>query len=117
MIHIPRARYVHQSFLTSPFTTLYSLAFCLWHVTLRPLITSPRRAEANKGAAGRAPSGKRAFADLVLLNGPGSCVPIAYAAFLPRVRPTLLRGDTKAIFLGLTRVRRTYRYWACLAPS
>ena len=69
---IPRARKVHQSFLTAPITTLYSLAFCIWHMSLLPLFTNP--------------SQPQRFADLILMNGPGSCVPICLAAFLPRVR-------------------------------
>jgi beta-1,4-N-acetylglucosaminyltransferase len=74
ILRIPRARRVHQSYLTSPFTTLHSLAFCLWHVAVAPLLSS---STSGKG---------RCFADLILLNGPGSCVPIACSAFLPRVR-------------------------------
>ncbi|GAA5977791.1 hypothetical protein JCM21900_003991, partial [Sporobolomyces salmonicolor] len=70
ILRIPRARRVHQSYVTSPFTTLYSLAYCLWHISLAPL-----------RAGGRA---RRSFADLILLNGPGSCVPIAASAFLSR---------------------------------
>ncbi|GAA5884395.1 hypothetical protein JCM16303_003668 [Sporobolomyces ruberrimus] len=71
IMRIPRARKVHQSYLTSPFTTLYSLLFCLYHITLLPLfLPSPQ---------------DRKFSDLILLNGPGSCVPIAISAFLPRV--------------------------------
>ncbi|BGP15147.1 hypothetical protein JCM10213_005392 [Rhodosporidiobolus nylandii] len=69
ILRIPRARRVHQSYLTSPFTTLHSLAFCLWHISVAPLFLDPRRR----------------FADLILLNGPGSCVPIACSAFLPRL--------------------------------
>ncbi|POY73651.1 hypothetical protein BMF94_3186 [Rhodotorula taiwanensis] len=72
LLKIPRARRVHQSYLTSPFTTLYSLAFCLWHISLAPLLALNRER-------------KPVFADLVLLNGPGSCVPIACATFLPRI--------------------------------
>jgi beta-1,4-N-acetylglucosaminyltransferase len=64
---IPRARRVHQSFLTAPFTTLRSFAVCLRLVTLPCILL------------------KRDCPDIVLLNGPGSCVPIAIAAFLPRV--------------------------------
>ncbi|BGO90801.1 hypothetical protein NBRC10512_000136 [Rhodotorula toruloides] len=70
ILRIPRARRVHQSYLTSPFTTLYSLAYCLWHIAVAPLLDSRQR---------------RVFADVVLLNGPGSCVPIICAAFLPRL--------------------------------
>ncbi|SCZ99189.1 BZ3500_MvSof-1268-A1-R1_Chr7-1g09428 [Microbotryum saponariae] len=70
IFRIPRARKVHQSYLTSPFTTLYSLLYCLRFLTLAPLIRrSPRLV----------------FADVVLLNGPGSCVPIVLACFLPRL--------------------------------
>ncbi|KDE07955.1 hypothetical protein MVLG_01861 [Microbotryum lychnidis-dioicae p1A1 Lamole] len=70
IFRIPRAREVHQSYLTSPFTTLYSLLYCLRFITIAPLIQrSPRFV----------------FADVVLLNGPGSCVPIALACFLPRL--------------------------------
>jgi len=65
---IPRARRVHQSFLTAPFTTLQSFAVCFKVVTLPCLLSS------------------RHHPDIILLNGPGSCVPIAIAAFLPRVR-------------------------------
>lgn len=69
VLRIPRARRVLQSYLTSPFSTLYSLAYCLWHISFVPLVRSQRRV----------------FADAILLNGPGSCVPIAFSAFLPRV--------------------------------
>ena len=61
---------MHQSYVTSPFTTLYSFSCCLWHITVKPLVTR-----------------RRIFADLILLNGPGSCVTIAFAAFLPKVSP------------------------------
>lgn len=69
IINIPRARRVHQSYLTSPCTTLYSLVYCLYYIALQPLLSS-----------------NGIFADIVLINGPGSCVPIAYSAFLPKVR-------------------------------
>ncbi|KPV77577.1 glycosyltransferase family 1 protein, partial [Rhodotorula graminis WP1] len=74
ILRIPRARKVHQSYLTSPFTTLYSLASCVWHITLAPLLLPTSSTTV-----------RRVFADVVLLNGPGSCVPITLAAFLPRV--------------------------------
>jgi hypothetical protein len=67
VLELPRARRVHQSFWTAPFTTLYSLLWCLWHIVLLPSWSG------------------QPFADLLLLNGPGTCVPIAYSAFLLRV--------------------------------
>lgn len=75
ILWIPRARRVHQSYLTSPFTTLHSLAHCLWLVTLAPFMSKQLHDQPRR----------RVFADLILLNGPGSCVPIACAAFIPRV--------------------------------
>ena len=57
---LPRAREVHQSYLSSVFTTLQSFLrtlILLWKV--RP--------------------------ELVLANGPGTCVPVIYSAFLLRV--------------------------------
>ncbi|MBW0467922.1 hypothetical protein O181_007637 [Austropuccinia psidii MF-1] len=76
-VEIPRARKVHQSFLTTPFSTLYSLVFCFWFVTLQPIFST------------RIPG--RMFSEVIILNGPGSSVPIALAAFLRRFitgRPT-----------------------------
>lgn len=75
-VRIPRARRVHQSYLTSPFSTIHSLIFCLYHVCLRPIVVSN--------------DGRRRLADLILLNGPGSCVPIVYSVFLSRVSSTLV---------------------------
>ncbi|GAA6041981.1 hypothetical protein JCM8097_009129 [Rhodosporidiobolus ruineniae] len=88
ILRIPRARRVHQSYLTSPFSTLHSLLFCSWHLTLAPLLFSPK--------------GK--VADLILLNGPGSCVPIAVSAFLPRL---LALPSPRLIYVeSLARTRR-----------
>lgn len=57
---IPRSREVGQSFISSIFSTAYSVCFCI----LITLYESP---------------------DLVLMNGPGTCVPIALSTFLSRV--------------------------------
>lgn len=70
VIRIPRARRVHQSFLTTPFSLARSIAFCIDHVALRPLI----RRHANG-----------VLADVILMNGPGTCVPIVAAVYLLRV--------------------------------
>ena len=54
--HLPRARELHQSYVSSIFTTLYSFyqsLVLLWE-------TKPK---------------------LILVNGPGTCVPIVYGAF------------------------------------
>ena len=67
VVEIPRARRVHQSFLSTPLTLLRSVVFCIDHVALRPL---------TKG---------RILADVVLMNGPGTCVPLVAAVYLLRV--------------------------------
>lgn len=58
---IPRSREVGQSYWSSVGTTIYSFCFALWLV------------------------GVRVRPDLVLVNGPGTCLPIAVSAFLFRV--------------------------------
>eukprot|EP00761_Pharyngomonas_kirbyi_P005023 gb/GECH01005028.1/.p1 GENE.gb/GECH01005028.1/~~gb/GECH01005028.1/.p1 ORF type:complete len:180 (+),score=10.50 gb/GECH01005028.1/:1-540(+) len=57
---IPRSREVYQSYFTSIFTTLYALLVSIYIVL-------------------------RINPDLVLCNGPGTCVPICIAAYIPRV--------------------------------
>jgi beta-1,4-N-acetylglucosaminyltransferase len=59
--YIPRSREVGQSYSTSIWTTLYSFWFAFWltGVQVRP--------------------------DLLLVNGPGTCVPMAVSAFLFRL--------------------------------
>ena len=60
-IKIPRSREVGQSYLTSIFTTLYSLIYSFYIVLfqIRP--------------------------SLILCNGPGTCLPIAISALLGRI--------------------------------
>lgn len=78
VIQIPRARNVHQSFLTTPLTLAKSIAFCVDHVSLRPLLRRVRGED-------------RILADVILMNGPGTCVPIVAAVYLLRVSHSLLR--------------------------
>jgi len=58
---IPRSREVGQSYWTSILTTLYSFWFAFWLV------------------------GFKVRPDLVLVNGPGTCLPIAVSAFFFRL--------------------------------
>lgn len=57
IIEIPRSRVVGQSYITSIFTTLYSIFYCI------PVVC-------------------RIQPDLLLCNGPGTCIPICVIAFL-----------------------------------
>ncbi|KAI8902625.1 glycosyltransferase [Globomyces pollinis-pini] len=71
IVKIPRSRSVHQSWITTPFTTIYSFFYCIKEVWWY----SP---------------------DLILCNGPGTCVPICLAAFLLKM---LLLGTARIVFV------------------
>jgi beta-1,4-N-acetylglucosaminyltransferase len=95
ILTVPRARRVHQNILTVPFTTLRSLLAAVYHVTLAPRL-----------------SGESAF-DVLLLNGPGTCVVLCLAAYVDRVslwfltqHPFVLTVDPQ--FLGLSSPRLVY---------
>ncbi|PAA63541.1 hypothetical protein BOX15_Mlig024127g1 [Macrostomum lignano] len=68
---IPRSREVLQSYLTSVLTTVRSAAYCF------PLVAWEKP-------------------DLVLCNGPGTCIPVCFAAFLYRL---LLLKDCRIVFV------------------
>lgn len=61
IVEIPRARRVHQPLLTTPLSTLLCLRACL------KLFLSLRH-------------------DVVLMNGPGTCVPVCLAVLFAKVR-------------------------------
>ncbi|XP_023932154.1 UDP-N-acetylglucosamine transferase subunit ALG14 homolog [Lingula anatina] len=54
---VPRSREVHQSWITTVMTTLYASLYCF------PIVFKSRP-------------------DLLLCNGPGTCIPLCFAAFL-----------------------------------
>lgn len=80
VIELPRARRVHQSFLTAPATTLRTFIYALNICFLRPLFKGDR------------------FADVLLLNGPGTGVPLACACFLSRASAILELGLLRDMF-------------------
>lgn len=71
LLIIPRARYVHQSLLLTPPTAFLSLLVCIYHVTVAPLFLS------------RSP--RSPFADVLILNGPGTCFVLCGAIYLNKV--------------------------------
>ncbi|KAF8482801.1 glycosyltransferase family 1 protein [Russula ochroleuca] len=77
ILTIPRARHVHQNILTVPFTTIRSFLASVYHVTFAPRL-----------------SGDSTF-DVMLLNGPGTCVVLCIATYVNR-------------FLGLPSPRLIY---------
>jgi len=77
IITLPRAREVHQSLITTQFTALRSLAHALIELSVRPALRG------------------EPLADLLLLNGPGTCVAVVGAIYCSR-------------FLGLPTPRLIY---------
>mmetsp|Transcript_50079 Transcript_50079/g.55935 ORF Transcript_50079/g.55935 Transcript_50079/m.55935 type:complete len:279 (-) Transcript_50079:113-949(-) len=73
IFRIPRSREVGQSYWTSILTTMYSFFFAFWLV------------------------GFKVQPDLILVNGPGTCLPIAVCAFFFRVVGWMVK--TKIVFV------------------
>ncbi|KAI6021379.1 glycosyltransferase family 1 protein [Pisolithus microcarpus 441] len=71
LMRIPRARHVHQSPLSASFTTFKCFLACVHLVTVAPLF---------QNATLRKP-----FVDLLIMNGPGTCVPLCAAIILNRI--------------------------------
>lgn len=69
--HIPRSREVGQSWISSVFTTVWAMIFSVWVV----LVERPR---------------------LILVNGPGTCLPICMAAHMLRLLSLL---NVKIVFV------------------
>ncbi|KAF8326393.1 glycosyltransferase family 1 protein [Cantharellus anzutake] len=66
ILTLPRARRVHQSFISTPPTFLRSFLHSFIHICLVPTIKRTR------------------FADVLILAGPGTCVPVCFVALIPR---------------------------------
>lgn len=74
-LEIPRARSVGQSWLTTPFTLAWSFLFCILHIGIAPLVSCWTHAT------------PLPVVDVVLMNGPATCVPVVLVAHMLRVRP------------------------------
>ncbi|RDB25373.1 UDP-N-acetylglucosamine transferase subunit ALG14 [Hypsizygus marmoreus] len=70
ILTVPRARRVHQSLLTTPPTAAHSLMTCLYYVMIAPQLLP-------KG-------GRPIFADVLLLNGPGTCFVLCIAVYVTK---------------------------------
>ncbi|PWN19598.1 Alg14-domain-containing protein [Microstroma glucosiphilum] len=69
IVTLPRARDVHQPWLTTPFSVVKSLKAAYE-------CTAPRSPSGSQGGA------EEPFADLLLMNGPGTCVPLLLSMYL-----------------------------------
>ncbi|KAG0707331.1 glycosyltransferase family 1 protein, partial [Suillus ampliporus] len=68
---VPRARRVHQSLFSTPPNAVKSLLACVYLVSICPLV--------KKGAF------RQPFADLLIINGPGTCAILCAAILLNRL--------------------------------
>ncbi|KAE8267804.1 hypothetical protein A4X09_0g4537 [Tilletia walkeri] len=88
---LPRARRVHQSFATTPLSAAHCLIVCIEHVLLRPIVAywrnGPRRRRPSpqSGVPSEEIRKDDIFADLLLLNGPGTCVPLVLAVYIRKM--------------------------------
>jgi len=69
-LEIPRARRVQQSWALTPFSVAWSALFSLWHLGIMPLWRT---------------RGQRPCADVLLMNGPATCVPVVGAMWAMRL--------------------------------
>lgn len=72
-LEIPRARSVGQGWLTTPFTLVWSFLFCILHIGIAPLVSYWMHAT------------PLPIVDVVLMNGPATCVPVVLVACMLRV--------------------------------
>ncbi|KAG0237429.1 UDP-N-acetylglucosamine transferase subunit [Actinomortierella wolfii] len=73
---VPRSRYVHQSFLTTPFTLLYSMSVAI-PMVIR--LSCRQRKKQQHQKQQKQPS------SVLLMNGPGTCLALALAVILARM--------------------------------
>ncbi|KAG2145983.1 glycosyltransferase family 1 protein [Suillus bovinus] len=89
LLTIPRARRVHQSLLSTPPDAIRSLLACMYLVLVRPLL--------KKGAF------QQPFVDLLILNGPGTCVILCTALIgLPSPRVMYVESFARVKSLSLS---------------
>lgn len=88
LLCIPRARRVHQPLITTPVTAAYSLIVSLYHIALAPVL-----------------SGKP-FADVLILNGPGTCCMLCLAVYFNKARSPPFSSSPMAIETGFLTVLR-----------
>ncbi|EJU00120.1 Alg14-domain-containing protein [Dacryopinax primogenitus] len=87
---LPRARRVHQPFWATPPTAIWSLVVAVWELSIRPALRG------------------QACSDLLLLNGPGTCVPLLAAVYtskflaLPAPRTIYVESFARVSSLSLS---------------
>ena len=103
---VPRARYIHQSLLTTPLSAMRCLIRCFSVLRAPPSAVHPRDGE------GEPP--EYSYPDLILTNGPGTAVCVVLASLLLRFFSPVLpkgwapkEGSMRTIYVeSWARVRR-----------
>lgn len=86
ILTVPRARKIHQSFLTAPLSTLQCFRSCL----LALLGTHPDQKITKLVVNGQSPEDLSAYPNIILTNGPGTGVCVVVAARLLRIVDSLM---------------------------
>lgn len=98
-ITLPRARNVHQAWLSTPLTVLIALISCFKHIVLPSFLRSS----------------SPLFADLILMNGPGTCVPIVASVWILRFfglpSPKMIYVESFARVRSLSLTAKILRYF------
>lgn len=105
IVVIPRARRVHQSLLTTPVTALVSLLSCIYFITVQPFLQrKSRKSGFNQQARGTSspPAGGADQNEVLVLNGPGTCLMLAAAVYLNRVSAFNPRRCPSPQYRGVT---------------
>ena len=98
---IPRARSVGQSWISTPFSVLWSFGFCLWNLGITPIVMYWTRAS------------QLPFADIVLMNGPATCVPVVAVFCLLRVCKRLNQSFWHFHLRDWCTLSRSHAYGLC----
>ena len=105
-VTLPRARNVHQAWLSTPLTVLIAFIACIKHVVL-PSFTRSRPSQKEQQSL--------PFADLILMNGPGTCVPIVASVWILRFfglpSPKMIYIESFARVRSLSLTAKILRYF------
>ncbi|KAF8554159.1 glycosyltransferase family 1 protein [Imleria badia] len=101
IVSVPRARRVHQAMWTVLPTFLHSVSACIHLVTIAPLL--------------RRDSFGTPFADLLILNGPGTCVTLCAAVVVNKLlglpHPKMIYVESYARVQSLSLSGKILRYF------
>lgn len=99
-LEIPRARRVRQSWFSTPFSVAASVLYSVWCLGILPLWRT---------------RGQRPCADVLLMNGPATCVSVVGAMWLMRLfglpTPRMLYVESVARVHTLSLSGKVLRHW------